>query len=144
MGPILIALTGLTSFYIIFKIIQSIQYGQRVKRQGCEPVTAAFIQDPSGISMLLQGIKATRNKSVPQWMAQTFEKVSQEKGRVVGTAKIAMPFFDTGYVTTDPKNIQAILATSFKDYSLGFTRINNFKPLLGNGIVSIFSIIRSL
>jgi len=37
-------------------------------------------------------------------------------------------------VTVDPKNIQAVLATQFHDFSLGQTRRGNFFPLLGNGI----------
>jgi hypothetical protein len=38
--------------------------------------------------------------------------------------------------TVDPKNVQTILATQFKDFGLGDARNNNFKPLLGHGIVS--------
>ena len=34
----------------------------------------------------------------------------------------------------DEKNIQAILATQFKDFDIGPKRRNNFMPLLGNGI----------
>lgn len=39
-----------------------------------------------------------------------------------------------GFFTIEPKNIQAILATQFKDFGLGDARNNNFKPLLGRGI----------
>ena len=38
--------------------------------------------------------------------------------------------------TIDPKNIQAVLATQFKDFGLGDMRNGNFNPLLGHGIVS--------
>jgi hypothetical protein len=38
------------------------------------------------------------------------------------------------YATVDPKNIQAILATQFNDFSLGPSRRGSFWPLLGNGI----------
>lgn len=39
-----------------------------------------------------------------------------------------------GYLTADPKNIQAVLATQFHDFELGKVRHDNFFPLLGNGI----------
>lgn len=40
----------------------------------------------------------------------------------------------TAFFTTEPRNIQAILATQFKDFGLGDARNNNFFPLLGHGI----------
>ena len=36
--------------------------------------------------------------------------------------------------TVDPKNVQAMLATQFNDFQLGYTRAGNFAPLLGAGI----------
>ncbi|KAK7998780.1 n-alkane-inducible cytochrome P450 [Apiospora marii] len=41
----------------------------------------------------------------------------------------------TGYFTTDPDNIEAILCTNFEDYGLGTRRLASF-PLLGEGIFS--------
>ena len=39
----------------------------------------------------------------------------------------------TGYFTTDPENVEAILSTRFEDYGLGSRRLAGF-PLLGEGI----------
>jgi cytochrome P450 len=39
----------------------------------------------------------------------------------------------TGYFTTDPENVEAILSTRFEDYSLGSRRLAGY-PLLGEGI----------
>ncbi|KAH0538865.1 hypothetical protein FGG08_004582 [Glutinoglossum americanum] len=59
---------------------------------------------------------------------------------------IAIRYYDTGYThrfsgvsgevvcTSDPQNIQAILALRFADFELGATRKENFAPLLGSGI----------
>ncbi|KAI0383033.1 cytochrome P450 [Hypomontagnella monticulosa] len=41
----------------------------------------------------------------------------------------------TGYITTDPENIETILSTRFDDYGLGNRRVASF-PLLGEGIFS--------
>ena len=42
-------------------------------------------------------------------------------------------FGATGFVTTDPENIDAILSTHFEDYGLGSRRLASL-PLLGEGI----------
>jgi hypothetical protein len=53
------------------------------------------------------------------------------------TNTLSQNFFGgASLLTMDPKNIQTILATQFKDFGLGDTRIGNFNPLLGHGIVS--------
>ncbi|KAF9871067.1 hypothetical protein CkaCkLH20_11484 [Colletotrichum karsti] len=52
-----------------------------------------------------------------------------------GTTFSAAGFFGPAEVyTVDPVNIQAILATKFKDFDLGERRIQQFKPLLGHSI----------
>jgi cytochrome P450 len=38
------------------------------------------------------------------------------------------------HMTTDPKNVQAMLATQFKDFELGPFRRNMFNPVIGKGI----------
>jgi len=43
----------------------------------------------------------------------------------------------TAYVTFEPKNIQAILATQFPDFEIGSLRRSNFFPMLGNGIFTV-------
>lgn len=43
---------------------------------------------------------------------------------------------DMNIATVDPENIKTILATNFKDYSLGI-RYKQFRPLLGNGIFTL-------
>ena len=51
---------------------------------------------------------------------------------IAGTCRIQL-FGQTGYFTTDPQNIEAILSTKFEDYNLGSRRLA-FLPLLGEGI----------
>lgn len=41
------------------------------------------------------------------------------------------------HVTVDPKNIQALLATQFKDFELGPIRRGSFAPLTGDGIFTL-------
>jgi len=51
---------------------------------------------------------------------------------MAGTCCIHL-FGATGYFTTDPENVEAILSTKFEDYGLGSRRLASF-PLLGEGI----------
>lgn len=44
--------------------------------------------------------------------------------------------FDLNIITVDPENVKTILATNFKDYSLGI-RYQQLFPLLGNGIFTL-------
>jgi cytochrome P450 len=41
-----------------------------------------------------------------------------------------------GFETSEPANIQAILATQFDDFSVGYRRYNTFEPLVGHSIFS--------
>ncbi|EKD19071.1 hypothetical protein MBM_02308 [Drepanopeziza brunnea f. sp. 'multigermtubi' MB_m1] len=60
------------------------------------------------------------------------------RGRYVNmqcyTYRIHGLFFNSMVTTSDPENIQAILATKFPDYDLGPARNDAFYELLGNGI----------
>ncbi|TAQ86300.1 hypothetical protein B7494_g5374 [Chlorociboria aeruginascens] len=53
---------------------------------------------------------------------------------IAGTIRLGL-WGVTGYITTDPKNIETILSTRFEDYGLGARRIGTL-PLLGEGIFS--------
>ncbi len=51
-----------------------------------------------------------------------------------GTYRQYNLFNSSAVSTSDPENIQAILATKFHDFELGPLRRNNFIPILGHGI----------
>ncbi|KAI1378305.1 cytochrome P450 [Hypoxylon crocopeplum] len=53
---------------------------------------------------------------------------------IAGTVRLEL-WGVTGYITTDPENIETILSTRFEDYGLGNRRTASF-PLLGEGIFS--------
>ena len=63
--------------------------------------------------------------------AYTFERLTPYFG-IAGTCCIHL-FGQTGFFTTDPENIEAILSTHFEDYGLGSRRLA-WLPLLGEGI----------
>ncbi|KAL1599827.1 hypothetical protein SLS60_007632 [Paraconiothyrium brasiliense] len=68
-------------------------------------------------------------------MRGTFDDTSLRVKRKVYTYETKI-LGDKVLFTCDPRNIQAILATKFKDFELGQVRTGSFAPLLGHGIFS--------
>lgn len=131
-----IVAAALAVVYIFNQIREILYYRARAKELGCEspPWMSSF--DPTGITELIKGIKASRRKQFPTYMQANFEREANKHGRTVGTLLFRSPFFRQTMVTIDPQNIQTILALKFKDFGLGINRTVNFEPLLGHGIVS--------
>lgn len=72
---------------------------------------------------------------MPQYLKERTEGICEREGRIHATFYQNL-LGSPAVFTVDPKNIQTILATQFKDFGLGAARNNNFYPLLGWGIVS--------
>ena len=73
--------------------------------------------------------KAEKDGTVTEYFTSLFDRASEDAGgRPVHTMHAS--FMGTKFVLTrDPKNIQAILATQFKDFALGEVRHGVFHPL---------------
>ncbi|KAJ9637341.1 hypothetical protein H2199_007628 [Coniosporium tulheliwenetii] len=83
---------------------------------------------PGGIDFIWRLTKADRRNQVPNEL----EAIYADMGGV-NTWQQSI-FGSVTYLTVDPKNIQALLATQFPDFEIGPMRRGNFFPLLGNGI----------
>lgn len=70
----------------------------------------------------------------PAYLREREEVLSESQNRPVHTMRLSI-LGNEAHFTSDPKNIQALLATQFKDFGLGSARIGNFGPLMGDGIV---------
>lgn len=77
--------------------------------------------------------QAANDKLFPDFMIERQQKMSEIHGRVVSTflTKAALNDF---IFTSDPRNIQAILATQFSDFGLGGIRFKAMVGTLGDGI----------
>lgn len=126
-----------SSIYILLKVATAIQHARKAKSLGCEPCEVHLTKDPVGIAQLRKSLAASKEKQLPTLFVEEFARMSEEAGRPVTTAVIHRPFFQRALFTTDPKNIQTMLATNFKDFELTKGRKVNFSPLLGHGIVRI-------
>ncbi|KAJ5963665.1 Cytochrome P450 E-class CYP52 [Penicillium vulpinum] len=109
------------------------QHSRNAKRLGCRDVPMYPCKDPFGIDTLRQSLIADKAKLVPQLTEERVKIISDQENRYVSTFAIRN-LGRTHILTVDPKNIQAILATQFKDFELGSMRRRSVHPLLGTGI----------
>jgi hypothetical protein len=138
-NTILLALWASVSF-VLYKVIASIlterHHRNAAKKLGCEPAHQFKGFDIQGIRNVMRIIKADKESRVPDFLKARVDDACALEGKNITT-------FDQnllgarGFFTIDPKNVQAVLATQFKDFGLGERRNGNFAPLLGHGIVSV-------
>jgi hypothetical protein len=126
---------GLAVIYVALRLAKRVKNAITASKMGCKSPVRAFYADPSGVRFLLDGVRATKEQRVPDWLGTEFERLSKVHGHQVGTIRTNAALFRSVLFTTEPKNIQKLLATGFKDFELGEHRIKNFEPLLGHGIV---------
>ncbi|KAK4553414.1 hypothetical protein LTR86_009471 [Recurvomyces mirabilis] len=133
---ILLPICGAAAF-ILYTIVNSIvtrrQYAAKAKELGC--------QDPPmypGLGFLgLKGVgemqAADKKQMFPDLLVKRQNDMNKLTGRVCDT--FMNHFIGQQLIfTSDPKNIQAMLATQFQDYDLGPARRGNMKATLGDGI----------
>lgn len=132
MHSYLLALTWALSAFILYKVTATIltrRYdAAEAKRLGCQPAPMRPHKLPFAVDNLRRALKADRDKRFPDDVMAVYEEMGRPATwvqNIMGSDMLA---------TVDPKNIQAILATQFNDFSLGPSRRGAFWPLLGNGI----------
>ncbi|KAJ5612017.1 Cytochrome P450 E-class CYP52 [Penicillium lagena] len=121
------------ALHVIRLLFTSWQRSRQVKSLGCGAVPRYPYKDPLGISNLLQLLAADRDHAIPELAAKRMEVMSNLENRYVSTFILRNLGRDNLF-TADPKNIQAVLATQFKDFGLGAARHTSLHPLLGTGI----------
>lgn len=103
------------------------QYRSLSKKRGCGEVK--YVRDfPLGLRSFILFIKAKQNHQLLETMHNQFET----HGNTFRTETSLI----RRIATRDPENIKSLLATNFKDFSLG-RRYNAFFPVLGNGIFTL-------
>ncbi|KAB8221050.1 cytochrome P450 [Aspergillus novoparasiticus] len=109
-------------------ILISILHTQRARRMGCKPAFVRKSKLPFGIDILKRYIDTTRQQILQNDEVVLYEELGRHptwNQNILGTWH---------HVTVDPKNMQAMLATQFKDFELGSSRLNLFGPVIGKGI----------
>jgi len=131
MNHYIVAGLGVLVSYICYMVVSSFlshrYHARRASELGCKPAFYRSHTLPFGLDLAIRLFKADQNRRVPTEFHDIYNEVQHPtyEQRFLGTS---------GLITVDPKNIQALLATQFNDFSIGELRRNNFLPLLGNGI----------
>lgn len=132
-------IVGFAAAAVVLQIIRlalaSWQHSRKAKSLGCGSLPTFPSKDPLGIDNLKQTLAADKEGLVPKLTEKRVQLISERENRYVSTYSIRN--LGRNHVfTIDPKNIQALLATQFKDFELGQVRHASMHPLLGTGIVS--------
>jgi hypothetical protein len=116
--------------YHVFVRLQNRRLQARLARDwNCEPcVKVSRLLDPLGILTIRRLLAAAEQGRMLEIIREMFENTSNVVGRPVHTAQSRI-LDSIVYTTREPKNIQAILATQFQDFSLGANRHGTFAPL---------------
>lgn len=128
--------------FVLYKIVSSIitsrRHATNARRLGCLPASKFSDQLPLdylNLRVATRLAKADKEYRIPHWIESRINKEYNAEGKRV-TTFYANILGSKGVFTVEPRNIQAILATQFKDFGLGDLRNASFSPLLGHGIVS--------
>ncbi|KAK7534108.1 cytochrome P450 [Phyllosticta citribraziliensis] len=109
---------------------QSVLYLHRrkvIRENGCEPPTAAKLLDPVlGIDNIITLARESRNHNLLGHISNRFKQY----GQTYSTLRLGTPLI----MTNEPANLQAVLATRFKDFALGPFRQPAMGHFLGKGI----------
>ena len=135
-GSLFICLWALVAF-IAYKICRyvanEVYHWRNARRLGCKPPPWLFPQDPLGITNIRRIYAADKESRVPQYLQDlTVKAIERHNSHTFKQSVMGTRFL----FTVDPKVMQTILATQFKDFGIGMSRNGNFGALLGDGIVS--------
>lgn len=134
MNQYVVSAAGLLAAYLVYYLVSSFisnrHHARKAKKLGCLPAYQRPHKYPLAIDLVQEVIQADKNQTVPDYFLGVYKEIGKNTWcqNVLGTMQ---------YVTNDPKNIQAILATQFQDFEIGSLRRGNFFPMLGNGIFTV-------
>lgn len=126
----LIALGVIVGFllYRIGLYVQQRRAESKLARKwNCSPCPTFPHADPLGLWEVRLLLSAAREGKLLHMISHWKDMMSEMTGRPINTfqGRTGSRF----WMTSDPKNIQALLATNFQDFDLGPTRRSIFSPL---------------
>lgn len=137
MGLFLTLAAVLVGLRLLWSIFTSLRHAQNARQKQCGSLPK-YPSDWLGISTLREVLRADHAKMLPPTFRGRYETMSKQENRIVSTFR-QVQLGRESIVTIDPKNVQAVLATQFKDFELGWPRQAALHSLLGSGIVRCLS-----
>lgn len=124
----LLALVGFFGYHILGEIFERLVYTRDSKRMGCES-PKIWVFRPFGIPLLSKIRRLTEENRQLDFFTDILHESGCKTVRFLTLNTLVI-------MTYEPENVKTMLATKFKDYSLGI-RYEQFYPLLGNGIFTL-------
>ncbi|KAK2613284.1 hypothetical protein N8I77_000206 [Diaporthe amygdali] len=117
--------------YVVFRVLNYVVEARgratKARELGCKEPPFEKTYLPFGIDKVRTALQVEKTKLFPEWV--------KERSDAIGATTWKLSVLgQTNIMTTDPKNIQTILATNFGTFDLGPQRAGMFWPMLGNGI----------
>ncbi|KKK17571.1 hypothetical protein ARAM_006638 [Aspergillus rambellii] len=133
MAALLLYFSALGVCLLVLRYLRSTWYhAQKAQEWNCAPIPR-YPTDILGIGTLKESVQADKQGLVPPLLGYRLERMRAREGRDVTTFSVTQ-MGRKNIFTCDPHNVQAILATKFKDFELGPIRQHTLLPLLGTGI----------
>ncbi|POS69059.1 cytochrome P450 CYP4/CYP19/CYP26 subfamilies [Diaporthe helianthi] len=114
-------------FQLLNKVVQSRQRTLKARQLGCKEPPLEKNGLPFGIDKILNAIKADKAELFLEWLGRRNAAMGAQTWRYSLLGQ-------TNFFTSEPKNVQAILANNFGTFDLPPRREGIFLPLLGRGI----------
>ncbi|OAA76230.1 Cytochrome P450 [Akanthomyces lecanii RCEF 1005] len=119
---------GIVTLYILQKLWVEYSHRRRARALGCKPAYRRQGWLPFSIDQVYRAINALKENDFLNAEVRIYNEIGRRT--TFQQSSLGNKF----YITTDPENIKAMLATQFKDFGLGPIRYNVLEPLLGRGI----------
>ena len=134
MGLLLFLLPAVAAIVIYF-IVANGRQTAKAKSLGCQPAPLFRPWDIFGVQNFKIELNGVKTNRLSYAFLDRKKEMSAKVGRDCKTFRIYYPPGETWYYTFDPRNLQAVLATQFKDFQQPAYRVGAFQALLGLGIV---------
>jgi len=132
----LLAGVAFIAYHLIAFVIRYQKRAAKAREWGCKPAVTWDRTDIFGYKNVQELLKADNEKRMVDSQVERFEYLCKREGRICHTFQAIIPPGRMAWVTYEPENVKAILATQFKDFGIPRLRILDFFPMLGRGIVS--------
>ncbi|GLB05087.1 hypothetical protein AtubIFM57258_011118 [Aspergillus tubingensis] len=132
MSTLLFVATASPVLYLLYVLLSRWQHAQNARKWNCGSIPS-YPGDVLGINTLKEALAMDKARQVPTVTRRRVDIMSARENRYTTTFHFRQLGTDV-ISTCDPKNVQALLATQFKDFELGQSRRNALHWLLGSGI----------
>ena len=135
MGLLLFLPLALAAIFTLYCVVARVRQAAKAKSLGCQPAPLFRPWDVFGVQNFMIEMSGMKTNRLSYAFSDRKNEMSTKIGRDCKTFRIYYPPGETWFYTFDPKNLQAVLATQFKDFQQPAARVGAFEALLGLGIV---------